>query len=120
MTHTTTELLTALDTANTGTPEASVETAIAVYLAASAEIDAYTAIKDAAKKLIGDVMTETAQTAYSTKAGKVAITAPSVSVTYDAKALDALAASSDDYARLLQPHRKQTERAGTMRITAAK
>jgi len=120
MTHTITELLTALDAANTGAPESSVETAIAVYLAAKSEIDAYDKVADAAKKLIGDVMTETAQTAYSTKAGKVAITAPSVSVTYDAKALDALAASSDVYARLLAPHRKQTERAGTMRITAAK
>lgn len=117
---TTAELFTALDTANTGTPEASVETAITVYLAAKSEIDAYDVIAGAAKKLISDVMTETAQTAYSTKAGKVAITAPSVSVTYDAKALDALAASSDDYARLLAPHRKVSERAGTMRITAAK
>ena len=117
---TTTELYAALDTANTGAPELSAETAIAVYLAASAEIDAYTAIKDAAKKLIGDIMAETAQTAYSTKAGRVSITAPSVSVSYDTKALDALAASNDDYARLLAPHRKQTERAGTMRITAPK
>ena len=117
---TTTELYAALDTANTGAPELSAETAIAVYLSASAEIDAYTAIKDAAKKLIGDIMAETAQTAYSTKAGKASITAPSTSVSYDAKALDALAASSDDFARLLQPHRKVTERAGTMRIVATK
>jgi hypothetical protein len=43
-----------------------------------------------------------------------------VSVSYDAKALDALAASSDEIARLLAPHRKQMERARTMRITAAK
>ena len=114
------ELYAALDTANTGAPEASVETAIAVYLSASAEIDAYTAIKGAAKKLIGDVMTETGATAYSTKAGKASITAPSQTVSYDAKALDALAASSDDYARLLAPHRKVSERAGTMRIVAAK
>lgn len=114
------ELLTALDTATTGAPELSAETAIAVYLAAKGEIDAYNVICDSAKKLIGDVMAETAQTAYSTKAGKVAITAPSTSVSYDAKALDALAASSDEIARLLAPHRKVSERAGTMRITAAK
>ena len=52
------------------------------------------------------------------EAGKASITAPSVSVSYDAKALDALAASDDGIARLLQPHRKMTERAGTMRIVA--
>lgn len=114
------DLYSALDAAYVGTPEQCVESAIAVYLAAKGEIDDFDNIADCAKKLISDVMTETAQTAYSTKAGKVAITAPSTSVSYDAKALDALAASSDELARLLQPHRKQTERAGTMRITAAK
>jgi hypothetical protein len=114
------DLFTALDAAHVGTPEQCVESAIAVYLAASGEIDAYTVVKDSAKKLISDVMTETAQTAYSTKAGKANITAPSQSVSYDAKALDALAASSDEFARLLAPHRKVSERAGTMRIAAAK
>lgn len=114
------ELLAALSAAQTGDPALCVESAIAVYLGAKAEMDAYSAVADAAKKLITDVMTETGQTAYSTKAGKVSITAPSQSVSYDAKALDALAASSDDFARLLAPHRKVSERAGTMRIVAAK
>lgn len=109
-----------LNLAQTGTPEASVESAIAVYQAASAEIDAYTAIKDAAKKLISDVMAETGQTAYSTKAGKVSVSAPSQRVNYDTKALDALAASSDEIARLLAPHRKVSEVPGGLRITAAK
>ena len=113
-------LLDVLSLAESGVPEVSVESAIAVYQAATAEIDAYTEVKDAAKKLITDVMTETGQTAYSTKAGKVAMTAPSQSVSYDAKAIDALCASSDELMRLLAPHRKVSERAGTMRITAAK
>ena len=59
---TTAELTAALDAANTGTPDQSVESAITVYLAAS----------------------------------------------------------SDELAHLLQPHRKQTERAGAMRIVPAK
>lgn len=117
---TTTELLAALTAAQAGEPAQSVESAIAVYLGAKAQMDAYGEVADAAKKLIGDVMAETAQATYTTKAGKVSITAPSVSVSYDAKALDALAASDDGIARLLQPHRKTTERAGTMRIVAAK
>ena len=114
------ELMTALAAAQTGTPEQSVESAIAVYLAAKSQMDAYSNVADAAKKLIGDVMAETAQAAYTTKAGKASITAPSTSVSYDAKALDALCASSEAAARLLEPHRKTTERAGTMRIVAAK
>lgn len=106
--------------AQLGTPESSVESAIAVYQAASAEIDAYTAVKDAAKKLISDVMAETGQVSYTTKAGKVSVSAPSQRVSYDTKALDALMASSDDIARLLAPHRKVSEVAGTLRITGAK
>ena len=53
---TTTELLAAIDAAQTGTPDMSVESAIAVYLTAKAEMDAYSAVADAAKKLISDVM----------------------------------------------------------------
>ena len=117
---TTTELMAALDAAQTGTPDMSVESAIACYLAAKAEMDAFSAVADAAKKLIGDVMTETGRTAYTTAAGKASITAPSVSASYDAKALDALAASDDGIARLLSPHRKVSERAGTLRIVAGK
>ena len=113
-------MLDALTAAQTGDPAQSVESAIAVYLGAKAQMDAYSNVADAAKKLITDVMTETGNTAYMTKAGKVSITAPSQSVSYDAKALDALAASSDEIARLLAPHRKVAERAGTMRIVAAK
>lgn len=68
---TTAELLAALTAAQTGEPAQSVESAIAVYLGAKAQ-------------------------------------------------MDALAASDDGIARLLAPHRKATERAGTMRIVAAK
>ena len=35
---------------------------------------------------------------------------------YDTKALDALAASDDGIKRLLWPHRKETERAGSLTI----
>jgi hypothetical protein len=39
-------------------------------------VDAYSEVKDAAKALIGDVMTETGVTSYATRAGKVQMTAP--------------------------------------------
>ena len=93
------ELETQLEQAQTMTPEAAVESAIMVYLAAKAQIDEYNRIADAAKKLIGDVMLETGVTTYSTKAGKVSMTSASMSVSYDTKALDALIASSSQRRR---------------------
>lgn len=114
------ELTIALEAAQTGEPKASVESAIAIYQAAAVQIDAMNVVKEAAKKLIEDVMTETGETSYATRAGKVAITAPSASASYDTRALDALCASSPEIAAILAPHRKETQRAGTMRITAAK
>ena len=104
----------------TMTPDVAVESAIVVYLAAKAQMDAYSHIADAAKKVIGDVMLETGNTSYATQAGKVSMTSASVVTSYETKALDALLASSDEVRRLLEPHRKVSERAGTMRIVGAK
>jgi hypothetical protein len=117
---TVTELMAALDAAETAPPDMAVETAVAVFLAATAAAKAYDQVLDAAKRTISDVMAETGKTTYDTKAGKAAVAASSVTVSYDPKALDALAASSDEFARLLNPHRKVSERAGSLRITAAK
>ena len=114
------ELQDALDAAQQGTPDTSVESAITVYQVAAGMIDAYTEVKDQAKALIADVMTETGVTSYTTRAGKVAMTAPGLSVSYDAKALDLLMVLNRHYAAVLGPHRKETQRAGTMRITGAK
>ena len=114
------ELRAALAAAQTGSPEASVESAIAVYQAAMAAVDAFGEVKDEARRLITDVMAETGVTRYATRAGSASVTAPGVSVSYDSKALDALVMSNDVIRRLLEPHRKVTERAGTLRITGAK
>ena len=114
------ELQAALDAAHEGTPETSVESAVTVYQVAAGMVDAYTEVKDQAKALIGDVMAETGVTSYTTRAGKVAMTAPGLSVSYDAKALDLLMMLNPHYAAILGPHQKETQRAGTMRITGAK
>ena len=66
-------------------------------------------VKEAAKALIADVMAETGVTSYTTRAGKVAMTAPGLSVSYDAKALDAIALSDARLAAILGPHRKETQ-----------
>lgn len=114
------ELTAALDAAKIGTPEKSIESAIMIYQAAQAIIDAYAAIKDGAKALITDVMTETGCLQYGTPAGRVSVTAPSVSVTYDAKSIDIVCRTNPQIAELLAPYRKETMRTGALRITAAK
>lgn len=114
------ELKVQLDVAMMQVPQASVESAIAIYHAASAFADGYTIIKDAAKKLIADVMTETGQTKYNTAAGVAIVSAPSQTVSYDAKAIDILLRDDPDLALRLSPYRKVSERAGTLRITASK
>lgn len=85
--------------------EAAVENAVAVYQAAKVLVDEAKKLQDAAKARLAEI---------------VVVTAPSVSVRWDSKALDALMASSDENARLLSPFRTESERAGTLRITAAK
>ena len=117
---TTDELKQALSNAVEQEPDATIADAITVYLAAKSMMDAYSAIADDAKKLIADVMAETGETAYSTQAGKVSITAPATSVSYDAKAIDILMRDDADLAMRLAPYRKESQRAGTMRITGAK
>ena len=117
---TTDELKQALSNAVEQEPDATIADAITVYLAAKSMMDAYSTIADDAKKLIADVMAETGETAYSTQAGKVSITAPATSVSYDAKAIDILMRDDADLAMRLAPYRKESQRAGTMRITGAK
>jgi len=101
-------------------PRHTVEDAITVYLMAKSIAEQYGKVADDAKKLIADVMTETGETAYKTQAGNVSITAASTSVSYDAKAIDILLRDDADLAMRLAPYRKESQRAGTMRITAAK
>ena len=105
-----------LNAAKTGTPEQSIEKAVAVYKEASDLQSMADEYRKGAKALIGEVMAETGETDYKTAEGRVYVTAPSQRVSYDTKALDALCASSADVARLLEPHRKVIQVAGTMTI----
>lgn len=114
------DLNAALEAAHGYEPSMAVESAIAIYQQASSAADEYAAVKDAARQMIADVMAETGQTAYTTKAGKASMTAPGVSVSYDAKAIDILLRDDPDLAMRLTPYRKEVERAGSLRIVAAK
>ena len=114
------ELEAALFSARSGQPELCVESAVAVYLAAASEIDRYEVVQNEAKRLIGDIMTETGATRYSTRAGVAAVTSPSTVVSYDSKALDVLLRADAELALKLFPYRRETQRAGTLRISPGK
>lgn len=113
-----------LDHAHDLAPDAAATEAIAVVLAAKA--GAETAAQpwaDAgaeARRVLDGIMAETGITTYKTPAGDAYVPAPSTRVSYDAKALDALCASSDELARVLAPHRRETSVPGSLTIRAAK
>jgi hypothetical protein len=97
--------------------EDAIANAIAVYRDADARRKALADVQAQAKALIEEIIIETGQDKWETPAGKCQITKPGVTVRWNAKHLDALMASSDDLARILAPHRSETERPGTLRIT---
>ena len=103
------ELETALVAAQCGQPEQCVESAVAVYLAAATEIDRYEVLQN-----------ETGATRYKTRAGVAAVTSPSTVVSYDSKALDVLLRADADLALKLFPYRRESQRAGTLRISPGK
>ncbi len=98
--------------------EAALESAVAVFQDCAATITQLQAVQADAKLLIGEIFSETGRTEAATPAGRVYITKPGYTVTYDAKGLDGLAALDEELAALLEPFRRQTERAGTMTIRA--
>ena len=99
--------------------EQALENAIFMYRDLAERIKALQEAQAAQKQTITDIFTELNIDKATTPAGKALITAPSVTVSYDAKALDVLRASDDRLDRMLSPHRKETMRAGTLTIKAS-
>lgn len=90
-----------------GDAESAVTEAIAIYNEAAygmAELKSYQSEAEAA---IDAIIEETGCIDWQTDAGRAIRTKDSVRVSYDTKALDALAASDSNVARLLSPHRKE-------------
>jgi hypothetical protein len=69
-----------------------------------------------AKNILGDIIVETGRTSWEGQLARCYVPAPGKSVTYDAKALDALCASNSYLAEVLAPHRREIERAGSLTI----
>ena len=96
--------------------EAALATATAVYQDAANRIEQLQAVQAQAKQLITDIFVETGTTDARTPTAQVYVSRPGVTVSYDVKALDALAAADAEVAELLTPFRRQSERAGTLTI----
>lgn len=97
-------------------PAQAVERLIGIYKHAKSLQDALNAVGKDAKEVLSEIMVETGQTTWNTDSGRCYVTRPSVTVRYDAKALDRLAASDPKIAELLSPHRTESQRAGVLYI----
>ena len=111
------EVRTLLQRAQTApTTEAALDLAVGAYKQAAGYITRLQELQADAKGLIGEIFSETGQADAVTSAGKVAIAKPSVTVSYDGKALDILCQADPDLALKLFAHRRETMRAGGLVI----
>ena len=106
--------------ANAESTEDAISNAIQVYTIAGNMAADLAKTKDEAKQLITDIIEETGQVEWANTAGSVRLSAPSIRVSYDAKALDILLRDDIELANRLHVYRKETEVPGTLRITPAK
>jgi hypothetical protein len=109
---------TAIHNAATLSPstEAAAENLIYLDREIAAEIDKLKEVQLTGRAHLQAIILETGQTKWATRSGTAQITAPSQRISYDAKALDALCKSNADIERILAPHRKVSETAGTLSI----
>jgi aspartate/tyrosine/aromatic aminotransferase len=96
--------------------ETALDLAVGAYKQAAGYITIFQELQAEAKALISEVFTETGQTAAVTSAGKVTLSAPTVLVSYDAKAVDILCKADPELALKLFTHRRETMRAGGLVI----
>lgn len=103
-----------------GITEAEVGQLVSAVIEAKTEAAAasapWEAVQAAARAKRAEVMAATGRTDWATPAGRAYVPAAGVTVSYDAKALDALCASSQQIADILRPHRKESMRAGSLTI----
>ena len=100
--------------------EAALDLAVGAYKQAAGYVTLLQELQAEAKALIAEIFAETGQADATTSVGKVSIAKPSVTVSYDGRALDILCKADADLALKLFVHRKEAQRAGAMRITGAK
>lgn len=97
--------------------EQEMEALVANYLAARERIESFVEQQAQAKRRVKQIIDETGVLEWSTLSGSVIVPADGVIVSYDAHALDALAASNRSLGRNIRPHRRETFKAGGIRIS---
>lgn len=120
-------LANALDAArallNTALYDDAVNGAIATVVAAkaaAAEAAAPFAEAEAeARGIIAEAIAATGRDKWDCPSGRAYVPAPGVTVSYDAKALDAICKSSPELAAILAPHRTERERPGSLTVKGA-
>lgn len=98
--------------------EVEIDRLVATYLIAKEQIGAYVDIQGEAKHRIKQLIDQTGKTEWNTPSGVIISPADATIVTYDAAALDKLAAASAAFRRKVYPFRRETFRAGGIRITS--
>jgi hypothetical protein len=110
------QIISAIERAQDTDPDTAAELLIGAYKHAKSSAEVFDKLAKDARAVMADLIEETGVTDWKTESGSTRLTKPSVSVRYDAKALDALAASNTKHKRLLWPHRKETQRAGSIMV----
>lgn len=97
--------------------EDEMETLVATYLTARARIEEFVNLQADTKSRVREIITATGLTQWQTMSGRVIVPADGTIVSYDAHALDALSVSNRSLGRNIRPHRRETFKAGGIRIT---
>ena len=87
-----------------------------LYAGLASEINVCREYQVRVKKILTDIITETGQIEWQGEIAKCYIPKSSVSIRYDAKAIDVLCVGNPDLAAQLAPFRIESERAGSLTI----
>lgn len=109
-----------LETGKVPSAEGAIKDAIEIYRTLASlqkqQAQVYTELQARAKKIVNEIMAETQILKWETPFGSAYIPAPSISVAYDAKGIDALCEQRPDLRDLLAPYRQERERPGSLTI----
>lgn len=96
---------------------ADIDTAVEAALAAGEVLAGWRGVESQAKRLIEAMMTTGGLDRFATRGGSAVLKSRPVMVrSFDSAALDALCASLPDVARMLEPHRREHLRAGSLKV----
>lgn len=96
---------------------ADIETAVNVALGAKSQREAWELLQDRARQIVATSLERGGIDRFTTATGAKAVREkPATVVRWDPRALDAVCASLPDVAAIIAPHRRESVRAGALRI----